>query len=130
MIGAAAFLRASKKLGTTTTALSPYEIQNALGESTKKTNWKEKVPVEFHQFFLMFDEELAKNLPPRRPYDDTIPLKDSKEPLFGALYGMTEEELKALKEYIEENLTKGCIQASSSLVGAPVLFVKKSDGSL
>ena len=82
MIGAAAFLRASKKPGTTTTALTLYEIKNALVEATKKTNWKEKVPVEFHQFFQMFDEELAKNLPPRRPYDHTIPLKDNKEPPF------------------------------------------------
>jgi len=43
---------------------------------------------------------------------------------------MTEEELIALKEYIEENLTKGFIQVSSSPTGAPVLFVNKSDGSL
>ena len=43
---------------------------------------------------------------------------------------MTQDELKALKEYIEENLTKGFIQASSSPAGAPVLFVKKADGSL
>jgi hypothetical protein len=43
---------------------------------------------------------------------------------------MTQEELKVLKEYIKENLTKGCIQASSSPAGVPVLFVKKSDGSL
>jgi hypothetical protein len=78
----------------------------------------------------MFDEELAKNFPLRRSYDHTIPLKDNKEPPFGALYGMTQKELKALKEYIEENLTKGFIQASSSPAGAPVLFVKKSDGSL
>jgi hypothetical protein len=78
----------------------------------------------------MFDEEFSKRLPPRRPYDHTIPLKENKEPPFGALYGMTQEELRALKEYIEENLTKGFIQASSSPAGAPVLFVKKADGSL
>jgi hypothetical protein len=43
---------------------------------------------------------------------------------------MSQEELKALKEYIEENMMKGFIQASSSPAGAPVLFVKKADGSL
>jgi hypothetical protein len=42
---------------------------------------------------------------------------------------MSQEELKALKEYIEENMTKGFIQASSSPAGAPVLFVKKAEGS-
>jgi transposase InsO family protein len=130
IIGAAAFLRNSKKPGTTTAALSLYEIKNALGETKNENNWKEKVPQEFHEFFQMFDEELSKNLPPRRPYDHTIPLKDNKEPPFGALYGMSQEELKALKEYIEDNMTKGFIQASSSPAGAPVLFVKKADGSL
>ena len=84
-IGAAAFLRASNQKGSTTAALSLYEIKSALGESKKKPNWKEKVPHEYHQFFQMFDEELSRGLPPRRPYDHTIPLKEGKEPPFGAL---------------------------------------------
>jgi hypothetical protein len=40
---------------------------------------------------------------------------------------MSQEELKALKEYIEENMTKGFIQATYSPTGAPVLFVKEGD---
>jgi hypothetical protein len=75
----------------------------------------------------MFDEELSKNLPPRRPYDHTILLIDNKEPPSGALYRMLQEELK---EYIEDNMTKGFIQASPSPAVAPVLCVKKADGSL
>jgi hypothetical protein len=39
-------------------------------------------------------------------------------------------ELKALDEYLKENLAKGFIRQSSSPAGAPILFVKKSDGSL
>lgn len=35
-----------------------------------------------------------------------------------------------LKDYIDENLSKGFIRQSSSPAGAPVLFVKKKDGSL
>jgi hypothetical protein len=45
----------------------------------------------------MFNEELSKNSPPERPYDHNIPLKDNKEPPFDTLYGMSQEELKALK---------------------------------
>jgi hypothetical protein len=123
-IGAAAFLRNSKKPGSTTAALSLYEIKNALRETKSKTNWRQKVPHEFHEFFQMFDEELSKGLPPRCPYDHTIPLKDKKEPPFGALYGMSQENLRALKEYIEDNMTEGFIQASSSPADAPVLYVK------
>lgn len=43
---------------------------------------------------------------------------------------MSRAELEALKKYLEENLSKKFIQHSSSPAGAPVLFVKKSDGSL
>jgi hypothetical protein len=40
------------------------------------------------------------------------------------------KELAALCEYIDENLEKWFIQHSKFLVGAPILFIKKKDGSL
>ena len=88
------------------------------------------VPEHFHDFLHLFREEDARKLPPHRPYDHKIPLKPGTEPPFGPLYGMSHQELQTLKEYIEENLEKGFIQHSSSPAGAPVLFVKKGDGSL
>jgi hypothetical protein len=105
------------------------DIKNTSGEIKTKTNWKEKVPQEFQEFFQMFVEELSKNVAPRRPYDHTVPIKDNKEPPFGALYGMSQKELTALKEYIVDNMTKWLIQASFSLAGAQVLFLKTGDGS-
>jgi hypothetical protein len=39
-------------------------------------------------------------------------------------------ELEALRKWLNENLSKGFIHASSPPAGAPILFVKKSDGSL
>jgi len=38
--------------------------------------------------------------------------------------------MEACKKWIDENLDKGFIWASSSPAGAPILFVKKGDGSL
>jgi hypothetical protein len=38
--------------------------------------------------------------------------------------------LESCKKWLEENLDKGFIRASSSPAGAPILFVKKGDGSL
>jgi hypothetical protein len=38
--------------------------------------------------------------------------------------------VEALWKWLNENLSKGFIHASSSLAGVPTLFVKKSDGSL
>ena len=43
---------------------------------------------------------------------------------------MAPAELKELKVQMEELLSKGFVKTSTSLWGAPVLFVKKKDGSL
>src|SRR5579859_3085923 len=51
-------------------------------------------------------------------------------PMHGKLYNMSETELQTLREYIDNMVDKGFIRSSHSPVGAPVLFVKKKDGSL
>ena len=38
---------------------------------------------------------------------------------------MSRDELLVLKKYLDDNLQKGFISSSSSLVASPVLFVKK-----
>ncbi|KAH0644810.1 hypothetical protein KY284_032694 [Solanum tuberosum] len=47
-----------------------------------------------------------------------------------SLFLLTELELKELKEHLKDLLDKGFIRPSISPWGAPVLFVKKKDGSL
>jgi len=91
---------------------------------------KSRIPPEYHSFLPLFCESIANKLPPHRPYDHRIPLKEGFEPPFGPLYSLARHELEACKKWIEENLDKGFIRASSSLAGAPILFVKKGDGSL
>ena len=43
---------------------------------------------------------------------------------------MSATELHSLKEYLDDMLGKGFIRPSNSLAGAPIIFVKKKDGSL
>jgi len=81
-------------------------------------------------FLPLFCESIANKLPPHRPYDHCIPLKEGFEPPIGPLYSLAHHELEACKKWIAENLDKGFIWASLSLAGAPILFVKKGDGSL
>src|SRR5690606_4236668 len=51
-------------------------------------------------------------------------------PLSKVPYRMAPAEIAELKKQLEELLDKGFIRPSSSPWGAPVLFVKKKDGSL
>ncbi|KAL2251426.1 UNVERIFIED_CONTAM: Transposon Ty3-G Gag-Pol polyprotein, partial [Sesamum indicum] len=81
------------------------------------------------EFPDVFPNELP-GLPPHREVDfeiDTIPVV---APISIAPYRMALSELKELKKQLEELLDKGFIRPSSSPWGAPVLFVKKKDGSM
>ena len=52
------------------------------------------------------------------------------EPISKAPYRMAPLELKELKVQMEELVNKGFVRPSTLPWGAPVLFVKKKDGSL
>jgi hypothetical protein len=45
------------------------------------------------------------------------------------IYKLSENELKILKKYLDENLEKEYIQYSINSVGAPILFILKKDRS-
>jgi len=96
----------------------------------KELDLTEYIPVEYHEFLPLFSEGLAKNIPPHWPYDHKIPLQEGFTPPFGPLYLMSRTESQTLTEWLEENLSKGFIRASSSPAASPILFVKKTDGSL
>jgi len=52
------------------------------------------------------------------------------EPPFGPIYNLSQDELATFLKYINENLEKGFIQHSKFPTRAPILFIKKKDGSL
>ena len=78
----------------------------------------------------VFSKSDSRKLPPHRDIDHKIVLKEGSQPPFGKLYGMTREELIALREWLKDNLAKGFIRPSSSPAASPVLFVKKPGGKL
>jgi hypothetical protein len=89
-----------------------------------------KVLSEYHDFQDVFSAEEAKELPPHRSYDHKIETIDGQLPPHGRIYNMAQVELDALKSYIDKMLGKGFIRTSNSPIGAPVLFVKKKNGTL
>ncbi|PRQ48332.1 putative nucleotidyltransferase, Ribonuclease H [Rosa chinensis] len=77
----------------------------------------------------VFPEELP-GLPPVREIDFTIDLLPGTTPISQAPYRMAPTELKELYVQLQELTDKGFIRPSVSPWGAPVLFVKKKDGTL
>ena len=88
------------------------------------------VPSNYLKYKEVFNEKNCDVLPPHREYDCEIQLKDNSNLFYGPLYPLTELEREELRKYLKENLDKGFIRKSISPAGAPVLFVKKKDGSL
>ncbi|KZV52739.1 hypothetical protein F511_42574 [Dorcoceras hygrometricum] len=81
------------------------------------------------EFADVFPDEIP-GLPPYREVDFSIELMPGTQPISKAPYRMTPIELKELKEQLEDLLAKGYIRPSVSPWGAPVLFVRKKDGSM
>ena len=88
----------------------------------------EKIPV-VREFPDVFPEELP-GIPLEREVDLAIEIVPGTVPMSRAPYRMAPTELKELKSQLQELLDKGFIRPSVSPWGAPVLFVKKKDGTL
>ncbi|GJW89701.1 putative reverse transcriptase domain-containing protein [Tanacetum coccineum] len=87
----------------------------------------EDVPI-VRDFPEVFPEDLP-GLPPARPVEFQIDLIPGAAPVARAPYRLAPSEMKELSEQLQELSDKGFIRPSSSPWGAPVLFVKKKDGS-
>jgi len=81
------------------------------------------------EFADVFPDDLPEGLPPQRAVDFAIELKPGTEPPSKAPYRLSHSELAELKKQLDDLLAKGFIQPSVSPFAAPVLFVKKKDGT-
>ncbi|RVW26566.1 Transposon Ty3-G Gag-Pol polyprotein [Vitis vinifera] len=88
----------------------------------------EDIPI-VREYPDVFPEDLP-GLPPEREVEFTIDLVPGTGPMSKAPYRMAPVELKELQVQLQELLDKGFIRPSVSPWGAPVLFVKKKDGSM
>ncbi|KAG8497006.1 hypothetical protein CXB51_008206 [Gossypium anomalum] len=106
-----------------------YEAYLAYVNNTKEVEKKvESVPVVC-EFADVFPEELP-GLPPVREVEFGIDLIPGTAPISIAPYRMAPAELKELKSQLQELTDKGFVRSSFSPWGAPMLFVKKKDGSM
>lgn len=113
LINAAAFLQASKLRGS-----QSFQIfLSDLSESTqlckasldKDNTDLSNIPSEYHDFADVFSESQANTLALHCSYDLKINLEEGMSPLWGPIYSLSQNELLALHEFIEENLQTGFI---------------------
>ncbi|GJT73187.1 putative reverse transcriptase domain-containing protein [Tanacetum coccineum] len=122
---------------TPTTLDHGYNVELADGriiwvntETRDKSKKKQlqDVPI-VKNFPKVFPEDLP-GLPPTRQVEFHIDLVPGAAPVARAPYRLAPSEMKELADQLQELSDKGFIRPSSSPWGAPVLFVKKKDGSI
>jgi hypothetical protein len=106
---------------------SLYAIQVLESVENDKPNLEDH-PI-LREYKDVFPEEVP-GLPPRRDIDFSIELTPGAVPTSRTPYRMSTPELVELKLQLKEMMDKGYIRPSVSPWGAPILFVKKKDGTL
>ncbi|GKF91486.1 hypothetical protein Tco_0275187, partial [Tanacetum coccineum] len=96
-------------------------------EDKSKEKQLEEVPI-VQDFLEVFPEDLP-GIPPTHQVEFQIDLIPGAVPVARAPYRLAPSEMKELSDQLKELSDKGFIRPSSSPWGAPVLFVKKKDGS-
>nr|GFC17736.1 putative reverse transcriptase domain-containing protein [Tanacetum cinerariifolium] len=103
------------------------QVTSKKAEDKSEEKRLEDVPIvrEFSEVFL---EDLP-GLPPNRQVEFQIDLVPGAAPVAQAPYRLAPAEMQELSTQLQELSNKGFIRPSSLPWGAPVLFVKKKDGS-
>ncbi|KAJ0921089.1 putative nucleotidyltransferase, Ribonuclease H [Helianthus annuus] len=102
-----------------------YMAQVIVGEEKPRI---EDIPV-ISDYPEVFPEELP-GLPPNRQVEFSIDIIPGAAPIARAPYRLAPTEMKELRTQLDDLLAKGFVRPSSSPWGAPILFVKKKDGSM
>lgn len=88
------------------------------------------LPQHLHHHLYVFDAKAADVLPPYQHCNYKIKLQLSTTPPSRPLYNMSVKELTMLWKFLQENLDKRFIRASTSPAASLVLFAKKLGGRL
>ena len=97
--------------------------------TVSESEYSEKSKSMIERFKDVFPDDLPKQLPPKRSSDFKIQLKEGSKPVTRAPYRMSSVELAELKKQLDDLIAHGFIVPSKSPYGAPILFVRKKDGT-
>ena len=97
-------------------------------EIDKEVDNPEGILMELEDVFSQ--REFPDPPPHRAGVDLSIDLVEGKSAPFGPIYSLSVQEEVVLKKFLDGALSAGIIRESKSSAAAPVMFMKKSDGSL
>jgi len=89
-----------------------------------------QIPPKCHKYLDVFSKSKGIMLLPHHQHDHKIDIESGMTPPFSPIYSLSEVEQVALQQFLDENLANQFIRPSQSSAGAPILFIKKKDGSL
>ena len=68
----------------------------------------EEILTVYRKYTELFTEKpRTEALPKHQPWDHEIPLEEGTSPMHGPIYQMTEQEQKAVRDYLKTQLEKG-----------------------
>ncbi|ESK80664.1 reverse transcriptase-rnase h-integrase [Moniliophthora roreri MCA 2997] len=87
----------------------------------------ELIPSYLQEYQDRFEKGKSEWFPPSRTYDHAIELKPDFVPWNCKLYPLSPAKQKEQDKFLEENLCKGYIRKSKSLMASPFFFIAKKE---
>ena len=106
-------------------------LASKLAEQAGSQKGSGEIPAKYQWHAQVFSEKAAQCFPELQIWDHTIELKpNTPSTIPGKVYQLTQDEQKALLDFVKEQQAKGYICPSKSPYVAPFFFIKKKDGKL
>ena len=103
-VNAAAYARLARVTGNTIFTVTVSNADSATGFATAAAPQDVSgIPEDYHKFQDVFSKSGASSLPPHRPYDLKIDLEEGAEPPISRMYSLSENEMSALREFLDDN---------------------------
>ena len=97
-------------LGENHPHIQKLTLSTALAQAAEKV--EQKLPPQYAKYAKVFEEPGEGELPPQRPFDHRIELKETFIPKVAKSYPMNPKEMEACRAFIDEHLKSGKIRKS------------------
>jgi len=86
------------------------------------------VPPQFHAYLNVFKKAPSECMPVHKPWDHAIDLNPNFVPWKSKLYPISPTEQQEVRDFVDDQLKKGCIWPTKSPQTSLVFFIPKKDG--